>query len=95
MRRTSYPPAVIAVCLLAACQKSTPDTGAVPAQDSTMAGAKMGTDTTMMANDSSHMMKDSTMADSSKMMSDSSHMMSDSSHMMDSTMQMPADSTNR
>jgi hypothetical protein len=86
MRRTSYLPAVIAVCLLAACQKSTPDTGAAPAQDSTMAGDKMGADTTMMANDSSHMMMDSTMADSSKMMSDSSHV-------MDSTMQMPADST--
>ena len=65
MPRTSYLPAVIAVCLLAACNKNNPDTGAAPAQDTTRAGDKMGTDTTMMANDSSHMMKDSTMADSS------------------------------
>ena len=89
MRRTSYLPAVIAVCLLAACNKNNPDTGAAPAQDTTMAGDKMGKDTTMMANDSSHMMNDSTMADSSKMT------MPDSSSVMDSTMQMPADSTNR
>jgi hypothetical protein len=79
MTRASYLPAVIAVCLLAGCSKSGPDTGAAPAQDSTTAGSRMHQDTTM-AMDSSKMMMDSTMKDSSKMQ-------------MDSTMQMPADST--
>jgi hypothetical protein len=87
MTRGTYLPALVAVCLLAGCSKSSPETGAAPAQDSTMASDKMG-------NDSSGMAMDSTMADSGSMMMDSTKTMSDSSSMeMDTTMQMPADST--
>ena len=92
MTRASSLHALVAVCVLAGCSKSGPETGAAPAQDSTMAGSRMHQDSTM-ATDTSKMMMDSTMKDSSKMMMDSTKMMSDSSGMMmDSTMQMPADS---
>jgi hypothetical protein len=92
MTRASYLPAVVAVCLLAGCSKSSPETGAAPAQDSTAAG-QMAKDSTGAMTDSSKTMTDSTMADSSKM-TDTTKMTSDSSSMqMDSTMQMPADST--
>lgn len=83
--------ALVAVCVLAGCSKSGPETGAAPAaaaKDSTMAADKMAKDTTGMAMDSSKMQMDSTktMMDSTKMMPDTTSMMKDT------TMQMPADS---
>ncbi|HEX3276053.1 MAG TPA: hypothetical protein VHR43_14450 [Gemmatimonadales bacterium] len=87
MTRASYLPVALAVCLLAGCNKSSPETGAAPAQDSTMTGGQMAKDSAGAMMDSSGTMMDSTMADSSKMMSDSTSMP------MDTTMQMPADST--
>jgi hypothetical protein len=86
MARATYLPAVIALCLLAGCNKSEPETGAAPAQDTTAAAGQM-------AKDSTSMTTDSTMSDSATM-ADTTHMKADSTSMpMDSTMQMPADST--
>jgi hypothetical protein len=86
--------ALVAVCVLAGCSKSGPETGAAPAaapaKDSTMAPDKMK-DTTGMAMDSSKMKMDSTktMMDSTKMMPDTTSMMKDT------TMRMPADSAKK
>ena len=94
MTRASSLHALVAVCVLAGCSKSGPETGAAPAaapaKDSTMAADKMK-DTTGMAMDSSKMMMDSTktMMDSTKMMPDTT------SVMKDTTMQMPADSAKK
>jgi len=94
MTRASSLHALVAVCVLAGCSKSGPETGAAPAaapaKDSTMAADKMK-DTTGMAMDSSKMKMDSTktMMDSTKMMPDTTSMMKDT------TMQMPADSAKK
>jgi hypothetical protein len=95
MTRASSLHALVAVCVLAGCSKSGPETGAAPAaapaKDSTMAADKMMKDTTGMAMDSSMMKMDSTktMMDSTKMMPDTTSMMKDT------TMQMPADSAKK
>jgi hypothetical protein len=94
MTRASSLHALVAVCVLAGCSKSGPETGAAPAaapaKDSTMAADKMK-DTTGMAMDSSKMKMDST-----KTMTDSTKMMPDTTSMMkDTTMQMPADSAKK
>ena len=94
MTRASSLHALVAVCVLAGCSKSGPETGAAPAaapaKDSTMAADKMK-DTTGMAMDSTKMKMDSTktMMDSTKMMPDTTSMMKDT------TMQMPADSAKK
>jgi hypothetical protein len=95
MTRVSSLHALVAVCVLAGCSKSGPETGAAPAaapaKDSTTAAGKMMKDTTGMAMDSSKMKMDSTktMMDSTKMMPDTTSMMKDT------TMQMPADSAKK
>jgi len=95
MTRASSLHALVAVCVLAGCSKSGPETGAAPAaapaKDSTMAADKMK-DTTGMAMDSSKMKMDST-----KMKTDSTKMMmpDTTSMMKDTTMQMPADSAKK
>jgi hypothetical protein len=95
MTRASSLHALVAVCVLAGCSKSGPETGAAPAaapaKDSTMAPGKMMKDTTGMAMDSSKMKMDSTKTkmDSTKMMPDTTSMMKDT------TMQMPADSAKK
>jgi len=95
MTRASSLHALVAVCVLAGCSKSGPETGAAPAaapaKDSTQAVDKMMKDTTGMAMDSSKMKMDSTktMMDSTKMMPDTTSMMKDT------TMQMPADSAKK
>jgi len=95
MTRASSLHALVAVCVLAGCSKSGPETGAAPAaapaKDSTQAVDKMMKDTTGMAMDSSKMKMDST-----KTMTDSTKMMPDTTSMMkDTTMQMPADSAKK
>jgi hypothetical protein len=102
MTRASSLHALVAVCVLAGCSKSGPETGAAPAaapaKDSTMAADKMMKDTTGMAMDSSMMKMDSSMMkmDSTKTMMDSTKMMPDTTSMMkDTTMQMPADSAKK
>ncbi|MGH7511685.1 MAG: hypothetical protein ACREOQ_02060 [Gemmatimonadales bacterium] len=95
MTRASSLYALVAVCALAGCSKSGPETGAAPAaapaKDSTMATDKAMKDTTGMAMDSSKMKMDSTKTtmDSTKMMPDTTSMMKDT------TMQMPADSAKK
>ena len=95
MTRASSLHALVAVCVLAGCSKSGPETGAAPAaapaKDSTQAVDKMMKDTTGMAMDSSKMKMDSTktMMDSTKMMPDTTSMMKDT------TMHMPADSAKK
>jgi hypothetical protein len=96
MTRASSLHALVAVCVLAGCSKSGPETGAAPAaapaKDSTQAVDKMMKDTTGMAMDSSKMKMDSTKT----MMDSTKKMMPDTTGMMkDTTMHMPADSAKK
>jgi hypothetical protein len=94
MTRSLAVPALVAACLLAACNKTQPETGAAPAQEPAAAGYKASNDSSTMAVDSTAMQ-----ADSTTMTTDTSSMPADTTAPAtpeapaDTSMAMPADST--